>query len=251
MTESPAPDSPAPGDTAAPESSPWLPLRNLGGWVPIRSLADRHRQRIAGHLLELGRDDRYLRFGHAATDAQIERYADSMDFERDEVFGIFSRRLELVAMAHLAYLPDAELPADTAEFGVSVLPRFRGCGLGKRLFQLACLHARNRQRRYLLIHALAENAAMLHIAQSAGAWVEEAEAGSVSSRLHLPDDSWASHVEEAVETGLGEIDFRLKRQARQVQEFVERLQSEVRDLLGDDAPPESEPPAEAPPPVEP
>ena len=49
--------------------------------------------------------DRYLRFGYAATDEQIERYVDGLDFERDEIFGIYNRRLELIAMAHLAFAP--------------------------------------------------------------------------------------------------------------------------------------------------
>jgi hypothetical protein len=71
--------------------------------VPIRSLGVGHRERIANHLLALDEHDRYLRFGYAANDEQIRRYADSLDFERDEIFGIYNRRLELIAMAHLAF----------------------------------------------------------------------------------------------------------------------------------------------------
>ena len=73
--------------------------------------------------------DRYLRFGHPAVDAQIGRYVDLIDFDRDEVFGVFNRRLQLIAMAHLAYLGDSQRP-HAAEFGVSVLPRYRGRGFG-------------------------------------------------------------------------------------------------------------------------
>ena len=58
-------------------------------WVPIRSLAERHRERISLHLLSLEESDRYLRFGFPATDDQIHRYVTSLNFERDEVFGIF------------------------------------------------------------------------------------------------------------------------------------------------------------------
>ena len=76
------------------------PSEPLFSWVPIRSLAPRHRQRILTHLLALDRSDRYLRFGHPATDVQIEKYVASLDFERDEVFGIFNRRLQLIAVAH-------------------------------------------------------------------------------------------------------------------------------------------------------
>lgn len=227
------------------------PLRSAlsalsGGWLPVRSLARRHRRRILKHLLALTPADRYLRFGYSAGDAQIERYALSLDFGRDELLGIFNRRLELVAMAHLACPTPDQTEADTAEFGVSVLDRYRGRGLGSRLFQLACLHARNRNLRFLLIHALSENQAMLRIAEKAGAALEDVEAGSVSARLHLPPDTWASHAEVALEANLGEIDFGLKRQARKIQAFVDSVQTEVRELLGDDRP--ADPPPEDPPP---
>jgi len=213
--------------------------------VPIRSLARRHRKRVARHLLALTASDRYLRFGHAVGDAQVSKYALSLDFQRDEVFGVFNRRLELIAVAHLAYPQSGrgvEDWADTAEFGVSVLSHYRGRGLGSRLFELCCLHARNRQMRYLLIHALSENAAMLRIAERAGAWREAVEAGSVTTRLHLPDPNWLSQAEEAMETRIGEWDFRLKHQAKQVKAFVDSVQAEVKEWLGDDAAPPSEPP---------
>jgi DNA-binding Lrp family transcriptional regulator len=60
--------------------------------VPIRSLGPSHRARIAAHLLAWTPDDRYLRFGYAATDEQIGRYVADLDFERDDIFGIFNRR---------------------------------------------------------------------------------------------------------------------------------------------------------------
>ena len=87
--------------------------------VPIRSLGENHRARIATHLLALESQDRYLRFGFTASDAQVQRYVDSLNFERDEIFGIYNRRLELIAMAHLARACDDELKS-CAEFGVSV-----------------------------------------------------------------------------------------------------------------------------------
>jgi hypothetical protein len=36
--------------------------------------------------------DRYLRFGYPANDEQIRRYVDQLNFDRDELFGIFNRR---------------------------------------------------------------------------------------------------------------------------------------------------------------
>ena len=194
-------------------------------WVPIRSLGPRHRERIAAHLIALDEGDRYLRFGYSATDAQISKYVDMLDFEQDEVFGIFSRRLELIAMAHLAHSGVAT-PAPggplVSEFGVSVLPHARGRGFGGRLFEHAMLHARNRGVETLLIHALSENTAMLKIARNAGATV--VRTGSESDAwLKLPPDTLASHVGEIVEQQAAELDYRLKRHARQVNGILDGL----------------------------
>ena len=182
-------------------------------WIPIRSLAERHRPRILAHLMALPEHDRYLRFGYAASDAQIARYTDLIDFAQDEVFGVFNRRLELIAMAHLAGLPDAR----EAEFGVSVLPKARGRGYGARLFDHAVLHARNRGVDTLLIHALSENTAMLRIARNAGATVQR-EGGEALARLQLPPDTLRSHIDAFIESSAAEVDYRLKAQGLKTQD---------------------------------
>lgn len=201
-------------------------------WVPIRSLGPRHRERITAHLMALDVSDRYLRFGYPATDAQMSKYVDMLDFEQDEVFGIFNRRLELIAMAHLAHAGVAPLAGRPAmsEFGVSVLPQARARGFGRRLFEHAMLHARNRGVEMLFIHALSENVAMLKIARRAGATVER-DGSESEAWLKLPPDSFASHVGEMVEQQAAELDYHLKRSARQVGEFLGAI-SEVKNSLG-------------------
>jgi len=203
-------------------------------WVPIRSLAERHRERISLHLLSLEESDRYLRFGFPATDEQIQRYVTSLSFERDEVFGIFNRRLDLIAMAHLAYLPapaqDSKLPA-TAEFGVSVVKRARGRGYGARLFEHAVLHARNRGCERLFIHALSENTAMLKIARNAGATVER-DGPESEAWLKLPPDSITSQVGEMVGNQFAEFDYQLKLQAHRLNDWL-NIVSEVKAHMGD------------------
>lgn len=191
-------------------------------WVPIRSLSDRHRARIVNHILSLDESDRYLRFGYPATDEQINRYVESINFERDEVFGVFNRRLELIAMAHLAYLPVSdktpEAPA-TAEFGVSVIKRARGRGYGARLFEHAVLHARNRGCERLFIHALSENTAMLKIARNAGALVER-DGPESEAWLKLPPDSISSQVGELVGHQVAEFDYQLKLHAQRLSDWL-------------------------------
>ena len=188
-------------------------------WVPVRSLSSRHRTRVLAHLQQLAADDRFLRFGCQATDAQIGHYVDALDFEQDEVFGVFNRRLELVAMAHLAHHVEAEGATRAAEFGVSVLARYRGRGFGRRLFEHATLHARNRGVSTLLIHALTQNRAMLKIVRDAGA-VIRADGSEATASLSLPEDTWVTQVGEVAVTQAAEIDYRLKSQALNFDGFM-------------------------------
>lgn len=195
-------------------------------WVPIRSLSERHRHRVLTHLLGLEPHDRYLRFGYAASDAQIGRYVDLLDFRRDEIFGVFNRKLELIAMAHLAYLPDHPNERHLCEFGVSVSPKARGRGYGSRLFDHAVLHARNRYVDIMIIHALSENTAMLKIARKVGATVVR-DGSESEARLKLPPESVGSHLEELVEGQAAEVDYQIKHGARRVDQLFD-LFNEVR-----------------------
>lgn len=193
--------------------------------VPIRSLHEGHREAILQHLLALGPRDRYLRFGYMATDEQIQRYVEGLDFSHDEVFGIFNRHLELIAMAHLAFSTNPEAAA-CAEFGVSVLEHARGRGYGGRLFDRAAVRARNEGVQLLFIHALSENAAMIRIARKAGAEVER-DGGETEAHLRLPPADLDSRVSDLVEEQVAQADYRLKQQARTFWNFLAGLQ-EVR-----------------------
>lgn len=190
--------------------------------VPIRSIGPRERDRIAQHLLSLKPHDRYLRFGYAASDEQVQRYADGLDFDRDELFGIYNRRLDLIAMAHLAFAP-ADQHKDCAEFGVSVAEHARGRGYGARLFERAVVVARNEGIGMLFIHALSENAAMLKIARNAGATV--VRSGSESeAHLQLPVATFDSRMSEIALEHYAQVDFQLKTRAKQFWAFLADLQ---------------------------
>lgn len=190
--------------------------------VPIRSLGVNHRERIATHLLALDEHDRYLRFGYLANDEQIRHYVEGLDFERDEIFGIYNRKLELIAMAHLAYSPDRSCDS-CAEFGVSVLKTARGRGYGGLLFERAVMHARNYGVNLLFIHALSENTAMLKIARNAGATVERI-GSEAEAYLRLAPATLDTQVSEMVEEQIARTDYRLKVQAKQFWDFLGELQ---------------------------
>ena len=188
--------------------------------VPIRSLGINHRDRIARHLMAFESSDRYLRFGFNASDSQIQHYADGLNFERDEIFGIYNRRIELLAMAHLAFYTDADLNT-CAEFGVSVLSSARGRGYGARLFDRAAMHARNEGVSRMYIHALSENTTMIKIARNAGASVTR-EGSESEAHLILPPATLNSQLTELFHENLALTDYRIKVQVKQIRDFLGR-----------------------------
>ena len=201
-----------------------------GVMVPICSLGPHHLGRVEQHLLSLDATDRYMRFGYAATDEHIKRYVASLDFERDEIFGIFNRHLQLVAMAHLAFSGGAGTEA-CAEFGVSVKKSSRGRGYGARLFDHAVLHARNAGVQVLFIHALSENAPMISIARKHGAHVER-DGSETEAYLRLPPANFDSQLTELVSEQFAQTNYTIKKQVKRFIDTLAELQ-EIRQGVRD------------------
>ena len=186
-------------------SSPYT----AGQAVPVRELHAGYRQEILNHLLQLNDEDRRLRFGTQTPDEVIRHYVDGLDFNKDAIFGVFDLNLNLVAMAHLAYLPERKGQTRAVEFGVSVLPEGRSQGLGTALLQRSAVHSRNTSVETLYVHCLANNKAMMHLAQKAGMTVEYAY-GDADACLKLPPANPATIVEEAANEQWAGMDYALK-----------------------------------------
>ena len=132
----------------------------------VAQLGPHHRGRVLQHLRSLSEQDRWLRFGYAATDGALLAYVKKLHFSRDAIFGIFDEAADLLALGHLGF--DKDLSSKTAEFGLSVLSHARRRGFGLRLLQRAAMHARNRGATQLMMTYMPENDAMKHLAERAG-----------------------------------------------------------------------------------
>jgi hypothetical protein len=139
----------------------------------------------------------------------IHHYVENLNFNRDTVFGSFDSQLNLIGMAHLAYLPKTKNQPLAAEFGVSVLPNGRGQGIGTALLARASVHSRNTRIETLFVHCLANNRAMMHLAQKAGMRVEYAY-GDADAYLKLPPANPGTIVEEAANEQWADFDYALK-----------------------------------------
>ena len=196
-------------------------LLNVAGRAPVlvRELGEKDRERLLAHFLELGEEDRLLRFGQVTPDHVIENYVRTLDFARDTVFGVFDGGLRLVGVGHLAYLP-AEGNTRTAEFGVSVSESVRGEGIGTKLFERAAIRSRNTHVTTLYIHCLSRNTTMMHIAKKAGMKIEYAY-GEADAYLTLAPADQNSIISEMLQEQAAVFDYVIKRQARNTSKFIE------------------------------
>ena len=197
-----------------------------GFLIPIAPLASDHLQQILKHLLALSTHDRYLRFGYTATDEHIQRYVDGLNFERDEIYGVFNIELDIIAMAHLALMKDVGREF-SAEFGVSVSAQVRGRGYGARLFERAVIHARNEKVYQMYIHALSENAPMIRIARKGGARIER-DGSETEAYLRLPKRDLDSRVTEFVADQYAKTNYSIKEDAKRFWDFLAKVQ-EIRE----------------------
>ncbi len=201
-----------------------------GVLVPIVSMTTDHLPQILKHLRDLSEHDRYLRFGYTATDEHIIRYVDSLNFERDEIYGIFNTDLEVIAMAHLALMRN-DGRESSSEFGVSVSAHARGRGYGARLFDRAVIHARNEKVYQMYIHALSENAPMIRIARKRGAQIER-DGSETEAYLRLPKRDLDSRVTEFVADQYAKTNYSIKEDAKRFWNFLAKVQ-EIRQGVRD------------------
>jgi RimJ/RimL family protein N-acetyltransferase len=153
-----------------------------------------------------------------------------LNFERDEIYGIFNRDLQILAMAHLAINIQANVSATqqmAAEFGVSVHASARGRGYGYHLFQRALMHARNANAATILIHALSENAPMLKIARKAGATLER-DGAETQALLKVPKGSLRTRIAELFTDQYAQTNYSIKEDVKNFWYFLTQVQ-EIRE----------------------
>ena len=194
--------------------------------VPICHLRPYNLQDIQKHLLSLNAQDRYLRFGYAANDEHISNYVRGLNFERDEIYGIFNRDLQILAMAHLAIYEQTEADQAhqiSAEFGVSVNASARGRGYGYQLFKRALMHARNANASTILIHALSENAPMLKIARKAGATLDR-DGAETQALLKVPKGNLRTKLAELFTDQYAQTNYSIKEDVKNFWYFLTQVQ---------------------------
>jgi len=180
--------------------------------LPVR-LHSTDRKALIEHFLALGADDRRLRFGASLSDDAVRNVEERIDFSRDEVFGVADDDLRLVGVVHVAFYPRK------AELGLSVLPAWRGKGIGDAIFERAVMHLTNRAVREVFVHCLNENAAMMHLARKHGMRVVR-DGPETDAYLVLPRPTPMSVATEWMRSSQADSVHLMRRQTRLTRELI-------------------------------
>ncbi len=107
-------------------------------YAAIVALQPADRARIEAHLLRLSAEDRSLRFAAGlVTDETVRRYAASINFGRDLVMGLVSKRGLVIGLVHGCVFDLRGQRHVEAAFSVDA--EWRGHGLGRRLMEALLL----------------------------------------------------------------------------------------------------------------
>lgn len=164
----------------------------------IRKLWAADTPAFRDHLLRLDAATRRNRFGMAAGDEFITRYAEK-SFSLDTlIHGAFVDG-RLVGVGELRMLGTSRTDAEAA---FSVESDFQSHGFGSRLMKAVVLSARNRRIGRLYMNCLASNGQMQRLARRAGAELEY-EGGDVVGLVLPETPSPVSYLREAMGDGYG------------------------------------------------
>lgn len=158
--------------------------------ISVRILSPLEWPVFGRHMKRLGSDDRRMRFGSTVSDACIDAHIGRLRPFVDTVVGAFSDQAEMIGAALIT-----RDNAGAVEISVSVLPDWRGRGIGTALVTRAMLWARNRGYRHAAVRFLSENTPMWRLARRCGMQVAK-DLGDAEGQLGLPAPTWLSHAVE-------------------------------------------------------
>lgn len=160
-----------------------------------------YEQKIIDHLSALNDDDKYLRFGCAMNQANIEKYVKSSMASHDFLFAVFNEECQIVAFLHMAKTEVGTTGKCAFEIGLSVDRECRGRGFGGALFKKAIAFATAMGASYVFTYCLRENKAMQALAKANDLKVILHD-GEMSGKLELDDVEFKNAINNLVDFNL-------------------------------------------------
>lgn len=157
------------------------------------------------HLLQLDDNSKYLRFGYAVKDHQINKLIDDIieNKENHILFCVENDDLEFVGIGHIAL-------GEPTELAFSILLEHQGQGIGNALMRRVIQWCRTHHVKNGHMICLSSNAAIKHLCAKYGMKIQANYGESLTDFVFdsATIDIW---LKEMVDTNIGAIDWMAKR----------------------------------------
>lgn len=178
------------------------------------------RTRLLDHFLSLDADDRRRRFAAQTSDAGLQHYVDSIDFDRDCVFVVENDELDIIGAAHLS------TEEDQSHIGLSVSSDWCEQGVASALLWRCLLRARNSGVVNVHMTSFHENTPMSFLEKKFGFVIAPTGADADAER-HLANPNVCSLIAEGFDDWLAEVDHDKKVRREKIrQKLAMRIQGD-------------------------
>lgn len=166
------------------------------------------------HLRKLGMQDRYTRFGYAASDYNIDQLILNMLYHPEEHHLFVARQDEnTIGFTHLARCDHGW------ELAVSVEAAKQGCGVGNQLMAHAIDWARTHGVDRVFMHCIRDNQRIQHLATKHGLNVIERSGTDITAQVNLPPPTTTDYTVDFVREQQDLLDQMLELQQRWLSNF--------------------------------
>lgn len=171
----------------------------------VRQLIENEYAKYRSHLKNLDPDSKYLRFGYAISDSNIDTLCNQVEKDRagHVLFGVEDDDLNLVAVGHIALKGEMEL-------AFSVHAEFQGRGLGSMLMARCIQYCRTHSILKGCMVCLSRNSVIRHLCVKHGIEIHTSY-GETSGDIKLEPGNFATYIGEEIDTTLSTIDYVNKR----------------------------------------
>ena len=174
-------------------------------YTTVRRVLPHEYPKYRAHLKDLDAESKLLRFGHPVTDHVIDQLCDKLEEEASNhvLFAIENRRLEFIAVGHIALGGNMEL-------AFSVLKKHQGRGFGNLLMKRCIQYCRTHNILKGCMICLSTNAAIRHLCKKYGISLEN-DQGETLASIELPPAGLDTYISETIDNNLSVLDYVTKR----------------------------------------
>lgn len=150
--------------------------------MKIKHSQHEYLDQYAKHLKNLSVEDRYTRFGYAASDQAIDQFILSILYNREKhhLFSYFDKD-GVVGFGHLAQ------DDNNWELAVSVDKQYQGLGIANELMQHMIDWGKTHGVHAVFMHCISDNKKIQHLARKHGLKTVDRSGTEVTAQVQLPN----------------------------------------------------------------